>query len=350
VKPSPPGSRISAALRAILLRGLSVKPGDRYPTMDHLLAELGRDRAKPWRRTAWLAAALAGLLAIGLGSDLAVRSRVSRSIRQSFAATAKPADRAVRLVADQFDAISNLVYLFPVMNDVSAHHDQADFGLGSPADDEHDLDDIHDRLVSADWRLARDFGGREHPSILAVADYKARLLFTSADVSAPRTDLSALPWVKQALDAGAGSSTTLVRYDDPSLVASRLVGPKPPPGLAMVFARTRSLGDAAKTQFFQIVEARTLLDQIRLDDTMLSIVAPDGTSVGEVPPADSTYEVQSLPLTGFGGRLVMAQRMDGVLQLFPHARAVFAAGALAMLGLAFATALKARRITGARAD
>ena len=50
------------------------------------------------------------------------------------------------------------------------------------------------------------------------------------------------------------------------------------------------------------------------------------------------------------GRLVMAQRMDGVLQLFPNARMVFAIGALAMLGLALGTSLKARRITGARAD
>ncbi len=364
VRPAPSRSPISGALRVILLRGLSVKPGDRFPTIDHLLAELGRDRAKPWRRTSMVAFALAGVLALGLAADLAVRGRVSASIKQSFTATAKQSDRAVRLVADQFDAISNLVYLFPVMGDVSAHHDQADFGLGDPVDDNKDLDDIHERLVSADWRLARDFGGREHPSILAVADYKARLLFTSADPSAPRTDLSVLPWVKQALDAGSGNSTILVRYDDPRLVGTRILGPRPPTGLAMVFARTRSLGEAAKTQFFQIVEARVLLDQIRLDDTLLSIVAPDGTPVGDVPqalvaaaPAQGqgeitldgvTYEVESRPLTGFGasaiGRLVMAQRMDGVLSLFPHARLVFALGMLAMLGLAIGTAIKTRRI------
>ncbi len=368
VRPPPPGSRISNAVRAIVLRGLSVKPGDRFPTMGSLLTELGRDRAKPWRRTAWAAAAVAGVLALGLGADLAVRSRFQRSIRQSFAATATQSDRAVRLVADQFDAISNLVYLFPVMGDVSAHHDQADFGLGDPADDNRDLDEIHERLVSADWRLARDFGGREHPSILAVADYKARLLYTSADPTTPRTDLSILPWVKQALDAGSGNSTILVRYDDPQLVATKVLGPRPPTGLAMVFARTRSLGEAAKTQFFQIVEARGLLDQIRLDDTLLSIVAPDGTPVGDVPdrvvaiaPADGqaeltvdgvAYEVQARPLMGFGpqpiGRLVMAQRMDGVLSLFPNARLVFALGMVGALGLALATMLRALRITGAR--
>ncbi|MBL0214352.1 MAG: serine/threonine protein kinase [Myxococcales bacterium] len=366
IQPPPAASRVSGAIRAIILRGLSVKPGDRFPTMDHLLAELGRDRAKPWRRTSIAAAALAGVLALGLGADLAVRSRVVGSIRQSFTATAKQADRAVRLLTDQFDAISNLVYLFPVMGDVSAHHDQADFGLGDPADDNKDLDEIHERLVSADWRLARDFGGREHQSILAVADYKARLLYTSADPSAPRTDLSVLPWVKQALDAGSGNSTILVRYDDPQLVATRLLGPRPPSGVAMVFARTRSLGEAAKTQFFQIVEARGLLDQIRLDDTLLSIVAPDGTPVGDVPEplvaagprigqAEITldgvvYELEARPLVGPGtteiGRLVMAQRMDGVLSLFPNARLVFVLGMLAMLGLAVGTAVRARRIMG----
>jgi predicted Ser/Thr protein kinase len=366
VRAVPTGTQISGAVRAIILRGLSIKPGDRFPTMGHLLAELGRDRAKPWRRTSYAAFALAGVLALGLGADLAVRSRVSGKIRQSFAATAKQADRAVRLVADQFDAISNLVYLFPVMGDVSAHHDQADFGLGDPADDNKDLDEIHERLVSADWRLARNFGGREHPSILAVADYKARLLYTSADPTTPRTDLSTLPWVKQALDAGTGNSTILIRYDDPRLVATRILGPRPPTGLAMVFTRTRSLGEAAKTQFLQLVEASSLLDQIRLDDTLLSIVAPDGTGVGDVPAAlvavapgegqaeiglDGTaYEIQALPLTSFGGRLVMAQRMDGVLSLFPNARMVFALGMLAMLGLAIGTALKARRITGARVE
>jgi hypothetical protein len=69
---------------------------------------------------------------------------------------------------------------------------------------------------------------------------------------------------------------------------------------------------------------------------------------------DIAYEVQALPLSGFGatalGRLVMAQRMDGVLSLFPHARMVFAIWMLGMLGLAIGTALKARRITGARVE
>ena len=363
VRPAPPGARISGGLRAIILRGLSPKPGDRYPSMEHMLVELGRDRARPWRRTSIVATALSVVLALGLGADWAVRDRVSLQIRQSFTVTATQSDRAVKLIADQFDAISNLVYLFPIMRDVAAHHDQADFGLGEASADAEELEKLHNQLMSADWTLARNFGGREHPSILAVADYKARLLFSSAAPDTWRTDLSTLPWIKQALDAGTGNSMTLMRYDEPRLVATGILGKESRTGLAMLFTRTLALGEA-RSQFLQIVDAGQLLDQIRLDDTMLSLVAADGTPVGDVPPAvvsaapvvgqrsitvdGTSYEVQALPLTGFDGRLVMAQPMSSVLALFPNARVVFLIAMFAALVTALGTAIRARRITGAR--
>ncbi len=50
LKQPPPGTQVSGGLRAIVVRGLSPKPSERFPSMDHLLAELGRDRARPWRR------------------------------------------------------------------------------------------------------------------------------------------------------------------------------------------------------------------------------------------------------------------------------------------------------------
>src|SRR6185503_346215 len=56
VKPPPGGTQVSRGLRAIVVRGLAVKPSDRFPSMDHLLAELGRDRARPWRRLTIVAA------------------------------------------------------------------------------------------------------------------------------------------------------------------------------------------------------------------------------------------------------------------------------------------------------
>ncbi|MGE0398182.1 MAG: protein kinase [Kofleriaceae bacterium] len=353
VRPAPAKSQVSGALRAIVLRGLSVKPGDRYPTMDHLLEDLGRDRARPWRRTSRVAALLAGALALGLASDWVIRDRLLAQIEQSFDATARQTDRAMRLLSSRFDAISNQVYSLPVMRDVTGHHDQADFGLGTPEADRADLEEIHAKLVAQDWKYAREIAGKEEPAIIAVSDYKGRLLYTSADPDTWGTDLTALPWVKRAFDAGAGNQMTLQRYDDPRLVATKVLGASPPPGLAVLFTRTLSVGDSARSQFLQIVAARQLLDDIRLDDeTELSLVMLD-----EVPPAPPEgYQVRSIvvanPLVQGGepiGRLVMARKMDSVLSLFPHARTVFAFATLAAILVALATALRARRITGARA-
>jgi tetratricopeptide (TPR) repeat protein/predicted Ser/Thr protein kinase len=66
--PVPAGARVPAWLRRILLRGLSTRPEDRYPTMDALLAELSSDPAARRRRRVTIAAAVlagTGLVASG---------------------------------------------------------------------------------------------------------------------------------------------------------------------------------------------------------------------------------------------------------------------------------------------
>jgi tetratricopeptide (TPR) repeat protein len=58
VPPPAKGARVPGWLRRVMLRGLSVDPGARYPSMDALLAELRRDRARRRRRIlAWAASA-----------------------------------------------------------------------------------------------------------------------------------------------------------------------------------------------------------------------------------------------------------------------------------------------------
>src|SRR5262249_23743654 len=113
VKAAPARTKVSRALRAILLRGLAVKPSDRYPTMDHLLAELGRDRARPWRRGAIISTALAAVLLLGLVADRLVRDRVEAGARKSFALTGRQIDRAAAHLTGSFRALSNQVYLTP---------------------------------------------------------------------------------------------------------------------------------------------------------------------------------------------------------------------------------------------
>jgi serine/threonine protein kinase len=195
IRPAPATARISRALREILIRGLAVKPGDRFPTMNDLITVLGRDRARPWRRTAIVAAAFAGVLALGLVSDWALRSRLGAEINQSFALTGKQLERTVGQLRDQFDTVSQVAYRESALREVAAHHDQDDFGLGTPEDDKAELERLHNTLVSTEWvRL----GTSTH----AIIDYKGRLLYTSADPGHWGCDLRELSFVKPALAAG----------------------------------------------------------------------------------------------------------------------------------------------------
>jgi serine/threonine protein kinase len=370
VRPAPARTRVSRALHAILLRGLSVRPGDRFPTMDHLLAELGRDRARPWRRTAIAAAAVAAALGLGLVADLVVRYRVIAEIQQSFALTGRQTNRAWDGLTARFDTAANQVYSLSVMRLVSSNRDNADFGLGDPESDAANLDRIHSELASQDWTLVQDFAGTQYPTTIAVADSKGRMLFSSAAPSLGLSDLSQLPWVKTALTQ-KDRTISLIRTDDAALVASGLLGPTPPRGLGLLYTRTLVLGnDKTKevaSAFIEEVDAARLVGEIRLDEqTRLSIVAPDGTAIGNVPPSlvslaaattgttEATvdgllYQVLAQPIRGFDnqvvGDVVMARRIDSVLlSLFPGARRVFALTMLAALLLATASALRMRQI------
>jgi predicted Ser/Thr protein kinase len=365
VKPAPEGKQISNALRATLLRGMSVKPGDRFPTMDHLLAELGRDRARPWRIGTIALASVALLLGIGLASDYVVRSRGEQSIRQAFEATGTQVERAGLLQAKRFRAASSLVGLLKVMLDVSSYHDEADFGLGSPEHDVEELQRLHDTLVSQSWGLVRDLGANE----LAVIDYKGRVLYTSAAPNEWKGSLAAMPVFEHAQQPGKGEQMMVVRYDEPAFVEAKLFGAARP-GLAVMFARTLEHAEQFGGVFLQFIDGKEVLAGIRLDDaTELGLVSPDGTTIGEVAPeiaraapgdgsvgevtvGAGTFQVQARPLADFAGhpiaQVVMARPLANVLSLFPHARAVFAVALLAMLAGAFGTALRARQITGAR--
>jgi hypothetical protein len=371
VRPPPPGARVSGALHAIVLRGLQVRPGDRFPTLDHLLAELGRDRARPWRRTAIAATAVAAALGLGLVADLVVRDRVTAEIQESFALTGRQTNRAWDGLTARFDAGANQVYSLSVMREVSSNRDQADFGLGDAQTDADNFDRVHSELASQDWTLVQDFAGTQYPTTIAVADKKGRMMYSSAAPGHARSDLTQLPWVKMALTQ-KDRTISLVRTDDPALVATGLLGPTPARGLGLFYTRTLVLGnDRTKevaSAFIEAVDAARLFGEIRLDErTLLSIVAPDGTAIGAVPPelvkvaaattgtaeasADGAiYQVLAQPIRGFDnqvvGDVVMARKLDSVLlSLFPGARLVFALAMIAAILLGAAAALTMRRIT-----
>jgi hypothetical protein len=352
VRPPPATSRVSAAVRAIVLRGLAVTPGDRYPTMHHLLDELARDRAKPWRRAAIVAAGLAVLLGIGLAADWVVRDRITEKAQQAFEATAKQTDQTAKLIVKLNEVISSQAYVFSAMIEVSAYREDADFGLGDASTAKQELELLHQKLASATWDFASTstIGGR--PNIIAVGDYKGRLLFTTAAPDLlPLTDLTQLPWIGQAMQTGRGNSMRILRNDDPQLVATKILGEAPAPGMSILFART---GTGGTSLFLQSLDVADVLTYMKMG-TLLSIVTPDGDAQGDVPlellalPANTvrevsqgtrTYQVLAKDLTGpdgtVVGRVVMASRVDGVLALFPHARAVFAVAMIAAMLVALA--------------
>jgi serine/threonine protein kinase len=369
VKPAPAGSQVSSALRAILLKGLSVKPGDRYATMNDLLVELGRDRARPWRRTSFIAAALAVALAIGLVADWVVRDRVSAEIRQSFSLTKSQTDKTISRLTESFSRSSDIAYQVSALRELAGHHDQADFGLGSEEQDKSELERLHGTFEAADW-------GMLHGTQLIIGDYKGRLIYTSAAPKEWGGDLRVFESVKRALDAGKFDSIEILPYADPRVVSSGILGKAPPTqGIGLLMEKTLALGQTEGTEaralYLQLQDGKTILEEIQLDDeTGLALVTPNGTALAnsQLPPqaidaafkgsdevrvGGKTYQVQSFPVLGLDkqtpiGRVVMARPTDAVLSLFPGARLVFALTMFAALLLAGFTWHRAREITVGR--
>jgi len=112
---------VPRSVMRVLRRGLAMRPDDRYPSMDALLAELARD---PWHRH-WRAAAVAGAVLAAGAAALVPRGGDSRllcrgaerkwsgvwdpprasAVDQAFVATHKPyADAAFRVVRRELDA------------------------------------------------------------------------------------------------------------------------------------------------------------------------------------------------------------------------------------------------------
>jgi|GEM_PF-2100143 len=369
IKPAPGTTSVSNGLRAILVRGLSVKPGDRFPTMDFLLAELGRDRARPWRRTAWIALAVAAVLGLGLVTDWTVRGRLNAQVDESFALTGRQVDKTLIRVGKNFNRSSEIAYNESAMREVAGHHDQADFGLGTPEADLEDLEKLHGTLASLQWS---GLATRHR----AVVDYKGRLLFTSFAPQIWNTDTHAIPAVKRALDSGTSQSLTVSSYADPVFKPSQIFGNVPPAGLVITHLRALTLGNNATSSnetraiLLQFEDLNEIIADLRLDDeTLFAVVAPNNTFVADLgldesivraAPRDGIaqvsehgheYRVLQFPVVDDGqeiAQIVMARRVDGVLTLFPHARLLLALAALFALSLACGTAWQARKITGAR--
>jgi serine/threonine protein kinase len=377
VQSPPGGSRVPTSLHRIVARGLSVRPGDRFASMGELLDALGRDRTRPLR--VWAFASLVALVAVttGLAADWIARGRTLAVTRSSFAAAHGQLGRSLALRYEAFVAMSDLSYVVPVIREVTGNLDQSDFGLGDEAEDRRRLAEVHENLRSADWMT---WARASQRGVIGVADYKGRLVFTSAATELWGNDVRALDAVERALHASAGAAggqAMVIRGDDPRMVAAGLLGGTARPGLHVVFARATILGGAPRAVFIQTIEGRRLLSDVSLGEgAQLALVAPGGAAEGDIPPpvlvagrgargtteevrAEArTWLVSSYPLRALGGEreiatIVLARPIDtGLAGLFPAARLVLGILALALLASTLTAALWARgarlRLTAAR--
>jgi hypothetical protein len=69
VEDAPPGARVPAWMRRVLLRGLEPRPDRRFPSMEALLAALARDPTTGTRRAVWVFVALGCLVSIAFGIE-----------------------------------------------------------------------------------------------------------------------------------------------------------------------------------------------------------------------------------------------------------------------------------------
>ncbi|HEY4055106.1 MAG TPA: hypothetical protein VGM39_00815, partial [Kofleriaceae bacterium] len=228
------------------------------------------------------------------------------------------------------------------------------------SEDTAKLGELHGLLASSDWTYTRSISSSTVPAIVAVADYKWRLLFSSAAGDTFGNDISSLPAVRAALDGKNGGSVLgLMRYDDPVLHESKVLGKGTPPSvLAFVYARALVLAKTPRSVLFYVLPASSLLEEVSLPDVPMSVLALDGTNDGPIasttisnPPED--VRIKLVPLIAPGGEklgdVVLMGRLTGALSIFPHARQVLLATSLLALLASFATWRRARRIAGARA-
>ena len=100
ILPPPAGSKVPAWLHAAVLRGLAVDPGQRWPSMRALLAELARDRITARRRT--LSLALGGVLfaTAGVAGVHAMRSDAAAELASATALAEQARAHAAEQAAD----------------------------------------------------------------------------------------------------------------------------------------------------------------------------------------------------------------------------------------------------------
>jgi hypothetical protein len=338
-RPRPP---VPAPLRRTLQRGLATDPRARFPSLQALLAALTRDRARGARRLAVVALGLLLVVTSALVADTVLRRRQAREARASFAAASEQLGHALALRYQTFIALSKVTSVLPIIREIAGNVDRADFGLGDAGVDARRLEELHENLASADWSM---WTHGDH-TLIAVADYKGRLVYSSAAPRAFGNDVRVLDAVARAYAVDSRDvSAMFVRAESSALRDAGLDENAPHGGVVGLLAGAAVQGGLPRAVFVKTIDGRDLLEDLSLGPaTRLTLVTPDGGAEGPPPPRGDDWLVMERPISGPGdpapiATIVLARHLDA--GLFPYARSVLGALAL-MLAIGAVLALRPR--------
>ena len=187
IKEPPKGTGVPAWLQRAVLRGLEPDPAKRWPTIQALLAELGRDRQRALRW--WAFAGIAGLAA-GLGLTLALTAGEEQELctggRERLTGVWDPAARAA---VDRAIRSTGLSYAEATAERVQGLLDrQADawvqaYGEACLAHHRSELsDELYDLELGCLYRRADDLGARVEVLREADAEVVERAILAISDL------------------------------------------------------------------------------------------------------------------------------------------------------------------------
>jgi len=312
VRQPPRGSRVPTWLLRAVTRGLAPAPADRYPSMEALLAELGKDPSVAWRRRGIMAAGILVLYAsMGIAWWMGNRRQApclgaearlvniwdgarKEKVRQAFAATRKP--QALEL----FTRVEKVLDTFS--QDWAAMHREA---CEATRVDGHQSDAMLslrmaclDRRRSALDAVAGVLAQTDAESLSTALDAAQRLpaILDCANLDALRRNLPESAEQRQhveALRAQVDRATALVdagRYDRArdelkvTLEKARALGY--PPVLAEALELEGRLGlvlgDEARAQA-ALRESMLIAQAMRLDELAARAAARLVTTVSQTP-------------------------------------------------------------------
>ncbi len=247
---------------------------------------------------ALVATALVAVAGLTLAAVWLLQQRAEQQAVVELRAAQAQLEQSLALRKEAFAAISDLSYVLPVFRQIGAGAtENADFGLGSGSDDAQQLALLHQNLVDADWSWARLGGSR---AVVAAADGKGRLLYSTAQDQAFGADLKGLSAISAALQLGAAATpdqgaavaqgpqvdvgAMLVDGRDPRLSQSGLLPAAGTEGVLVLLARATVLGGVPKALFIQAITVQDLLTDVALTapGTHLALSGAAGQWVGSL--------------------------------------------------------------------